>query len=403
MKAEHIIIFGLVLVIAAGAAYWAGSLVDEPPLNNGRDTPPVIPPRGEDHPPVGDVDIPFVAGPTPPIPPGTEYEFDAPFEPPVGYVIHGSGSFDDGKDVYLSILKDQSVFPQTSSTFVELTTVPNDPSVRGNLDAFLTNQKKTGRTTEIFLGFESINGIAQDGAIANTTKYDASIDALADKLIAHGKPVYIRIAGEMNGPWAELHPYVYPKAYQKIVDRFRAKNADNVVFVWCTEPSAGNDFDVKNAQGEWKWYPGDDYVDWAGIDLFFTYQFHENEAEMANGKITQKGVTERFLKFAKEHNKPVMIPELSAGGTHITASLEDGKNDWNNWFVPFFAFLEKHPEIKAFYYIDEDWTPNPSYVDYNWGDARISNNAYVSQKWNEELSKTKYLHVGDDYLLNVPA
>lgn len=385
MKTEWIMIVGLLVVIVGGAVFWMGSMHGITSVNNTSSPPDRENP--DDH---------------PAIPPGTTYTFDAAFEPPAGYVIHGSGGFNGGEKEYLSLLESPSVYPQSSTIFYDLTSVPNSDG-RSDLDAFLTEQKKAGRTTEVFLGFETVNGSSGDAGIATTSNYDASIDALAEKFKAYGLPVYLRIGGEMNGPWAEHHAYQFPIAFQKIVDRFKAKGADNVAFVWCTEPSAGNDFDEKDASGKWKWYPGDDYVDWACIDLFFTYQFKDGEPEFENGKITQKGVTERFLSFAIDHQKPVMIAELSAGGTHITSDLEDGKSDWDNWFVPFFAFLKKHPEIKLFYYIEENWTTNPSYVNNNWGDARMGNNAYIVQQWNQELSKPQYLHVGMDYLLNDPA
>ncbi|RYZ64538.1 MAG: hypothetical protein EOP09_15785, partial [Proteobacteria bacterium] len=54
----------------------------------------------------------------------------------------------------------------------------------------------------------------------------------------------------------------YVKAWRHIVDIFRKTGADNVAWVW--SPSV---VDVGSVPA-WKYYPGDEYVDWIGVSFY---------------------------------------------------------------------------------------------------------------------------------------
>ena len=54
----------------------------------------------------------------------------------------------------------------------------------------------------------------------------------------------------------------------KFVDLLREEGAENFATIWCYEPNGPGDFDAVGPDREYLWYPGDDYVDWFGIDLF---------------------------------------------------------------------------------------------------------------------------------------
>ena len=82
------------------------------------------------------------------------------------------------------------------------------------------------------------------------------------------------------------------------------------------------------------------------------------------------------------------LSETSAANVNITPDSADGVRDWNNWFAKFFHFIDVHKEIKGYNYINAKW-PNA----YNWGDARIQNNQYVTQKYRGEMKKPKYIHL----------
>lgn len=77
------------------------------------------------------------------------------------------------------------------------------------------------------------------------------------------------IGFEFNGPWNGYNQGLYPIAFRRFVDLLREEGAHNIVTIWCYEPNSPGDFDAVGPDGEPLWYPGDEYVDWFGLDLFY--------------------------------------------------------------------------------------------------------------------------------------
>src|SRR3954470_1589784 len=102
--------------------------------------------------------------------------------------------------------------------------------------------------------------------------FDAYLSAQGKALAAVGAPVAVRFAHEMNGdwyPWGQgangNTPADYVAAYRHVHDVIAAAGASNVVWVWSpiTVISRPN---VPLAP----LYPGDDYVDWLGLSVYFS-------------------------------------------------------------------------------------------------------------------------------------
>jgi hypothetical protein len=100
--------------------------------------------------------------------------------------------------------------------------------------------------------------------------WDSYIMKIADQAKAFGYPIFIRIGSEMNinqgggRPSFGENASAFVGAWRRIVNTFKSEGATNVVFVW--NP---NWADI--GPNHWTdYYPGDEYVDWVGIDL---YQF----------------------------------------------------------------------------------------------------------------------------------
>jgi len=111
-------------------------------------------------------------------------------------------------------------------------------------------------------------------------------------------------------------------------------------------------------------YPGDQHVDWWGIDLFDPLSF-------------QSESTLDFMATASERGYPVMIGEAAPRGPGI----EPDSGAWERWFRPFFRFVRGQPGVKAFCYIS--W-----YV----GNTRIAADLDVLQRYRDELDDDNYLH-----------
>ncbi len=320
-------------------------------------------------------------------------------EPEDGKVYHGAClmTYENSGDPigpYLGALNDSTIQPAIRSFFASIPGVRGPDNTFKGLIKFFHDADSIGFIPEVSLFLVDRFG-ATDSIIAVSNVHDWIIDSVITLTKKYGKSSFLRIGGEFNGAgpgWngGGYHPYIYVTMFKKIVDRYKTKGwRDSIAVNWCYEPDAANDFDSVDARGA-RWYPGDDYVDWFGLDVFDAGHFDQALPDYDRRGITRKGKSERFLAMAREKKKPVFLSEVSAKGVNITNDLDDGKNDWENWFEKFFEFIEAHPEIKGFAYINALW-PEHAYPD--WGDARIQNNSYVTQKYKEELKKPKYIHL----------
>lgn len=320
----------------------------------------------------------------------------AMLEPPDGRVYHGVGQYQQGVDDYIAAMEDTSK-PILVKLYFDI------PGTRGQnyaaLRQSLARERAAGRIVELSLGLQDGRS-GTDSVIAVSTRHDAIIDSVAKIVREHNAPLFVRPGFEFNGSWFGYHQYLYVTAFRKIVDRFRAAGVDSAAYVWCYYPSgAANDFDSINARGA-LWYPGDEYVDWFGLDLFNASDFDLELPAFVRGTITAKGKSERFLATARLKQKPVLLSETSAKGTEITASEEDGITDWKAWFEKFFAFIDAHGEIKGFNYINWDWRAYATWS--TWGNARIDSNAYILAQYRQEMRRSKYIHLGDRVQSELP-
>jgi mannan endo-1,4-beta-mannosidase len=103
---------------------------------------------------------------------------------------------------------------------------------------------------------------------------DKYLETYAGAVRAFGLPVVISFGHEMNGDWyswgwTHTSPRVFVQAWRHIVSVFRKAGADNVTWLWTVN--------VINIGGPAirRWWPGDSYVTWAGIDGY-EYQRYEN-------------------------------------------------------------------------------------------------------------------------------
>lgn len=201
--------------------------------------------------------------------------------------------------------------------------------------------------------------------------YDKQISMFIDGLQSLAMPAYVRIGYEFNGPsWNGYLPASYKAAYQRITNMIRAKGLE-VATVWdCSADGVTNVDD---------YYPGDEYVDWWGINVFSASHFTSAFAKS-------------FLESAVTHHKPVMIGESTPRNTGVL----NGQASWDSWYGPYFAFIHNYPQLKAFSYINCDWTQTSLPT---WGDARIEQNSVVSSAFANEMDSVKYLHASSESVI----
>jgi hypothetical protein len=319
-------------------------------------------------------------------------------EPEDGRVYHGvqTMTFAAGPDPvagYLGALNDESIQPAVRGLFFSIPGTRGTAQSLRQLGDFFRAADSIGFIPELSLFL--VSTVATDSIIAVSTQYDAVIDSIVTLSKNYGKAMFLRIGGEFNGigpGWngGGYHPRLYVDMFRKITDMFSARGIrDSVATIWCYYPAAANDFDSTDARGA-LWYPGDDYVDWFGLDLFDPQDFDLGLPDYDRRGITRKGKSERFLAMARAKGKPVYMSETSAKGMNLSPDAADSQADWDAWFAKFWSFITAHPEIKGFSYIDANW-PEQAYP--GWGDARLESSPDISAWYRQEMRDPKYIHL----------
>jgi hypothetical protein len=144
-------------------------------------------------------------------------------------------------------------------------------------------------------------------------KWDDYIRSWAKAIKASKETVFLRIGHEFNVgvyPWGvgnnNKDADLYIKAYRHIVNVFKKENVKNVKWIWCFNNYSNPD----EPWNDWaKAYPGDDYVDWVGID-----GYNWGKTQEWSGWEDFKTLFRSQMRRAKKlwPDKPIMIAEFAS-------------------------------------------------------------------------------------------
>lgn len=233
--------------------------------------------------------------------------------------------------------------------------------------------------------------------------YAQEVTDLGKWIKSTNRPVYLRFGYEFDGAWNHYDPKEFQEAFRYVSNLFKKLGVDNCAMVWHSGASPVDDKIEGFHEDISTWYPGDEYVDYVGYSWFLPSQ-------------DQVDLTDEVVNFARAHKKPVMVCESSPQGYDLVrltrrnfGAVYDGpagenlqkktsEEIWNEWYVPFFNYIEKNKDIiQAVAYIDCNWDVQqmwgPPYKDGYWGDARVEANDFIKKKWLETVVDNKrYLH-----------
>lgn len=157
----------------------------------------------------------------------------------------------------------------------------------------------------------------------------------------------------------------YKERYEYAKKEFN-KKADTVAFVWT--------INMEYVYEMLEYYPGDENVDWIGINLYYTQEEHRRD-EMYNAI--------EYMYYTFQDKKPMMVSKL--GVSHFnnidySYKIEDAREELNNIYK---NIILNYPKIKSI-----------NYVDYNEiitkPDKEIKNNYKITE--NDEIIK-EYLNI----------
>ncbi len=179
---------------------------------------------------------------------------------------------------------------------------------------------------------------------------DATIKKWAQAAKAWGKPFFFSPWWEMNGNWyAWGRSPDFIAAWRRFHDLVAEQGATNVTWTWVP-----NSIWADPESNPSPYYPGDEYVDWVGLD---SYNWGLNPAQPDRWLSPAQTLTPT-LNVLEEvaPAKPVMIVE------DASSELGGNKTDWIREMLT--QYLPHHPEIKAYLWFNWNFPKNGIHSDW---------------------------------------
>lgn len=232
----------------------------------------------------------------------------AALAPPAGRVISGWGGIED------LAAYSKAVAPHAPA-MISFEVGPDFSLVSD----FLSHYREFAAAHGFFVATIGLSFRGHEHDVA-TGMRDPDLYVIADGLRDAKMPVLLSIGRDFNEPGAPYATSGYIGAFRHTTEVFR-REIPNFAAVW--EATARGFSDPHYM----KWYPGDDVVDWWGIDFGDAKDFGSAESKA-------------FLDEAANHRKPILI---RAGPGSVKSERKALK-----WYESFFDFIRGHPAIAAF-------------------------------------------------------
>jgi mannan endo-1,4-beta-mannosidase len=170
-----------------------------------------------------------------------------------------------------------------------------------------------------------------------TGGYDRYIEEMAKLLKSFRKEILLRFAHEMNGNWypwsgSSVGPEKYAQMYRYVKDVFDRYGAQNVKWVFSVN---WEDVPPIRANAFLNYYPGDEYVDYVGID---GYNWGDTQS-WSRWMTFSDLFSGPYDKITAVLGKPVLITEFSSAPTG---------GDKARWIREGMLDIKKKPNIKGF-------------------------------------------------------
>ncbi|MDH3052446.1 glycosyl hydrolase [Gordonia alkanivorans] len=181
---------------------------------------------------------------------------------------------------------------------------------------------------------------------------DADLRRWGEQLTDWGRPVYLRFAQEMNGAWYPWSigvdrntPAEYRAAFRRVRTIIEGRGASNVSFTWSPNVITEGTRDFTDC------YPGDDVVDYLGLDGYNWGQSPGHHWQSADKLF--RGSLESLTRLSP--GRPILVTEVGC----VEGSSPDMKA---RWIKDFFRIIERYPDVLGFLWFqmdkERDWRFN---------------------------------------------
>ena len=172
---------------------------------------------------------------------------------------------------------------------------------------------------------------------------DEYLTQIARDMKDTGAKIFLRFGSEMNGAWVDYgkDPKVYREKF-RLVSKIMKREAPNVAMVWCPYTTPTNPIPSL--------YPGDEYVDWVGVNMYSVTFFDQDRNKPASHIHPTEMLDYVYNRYSKR--KPIMIGEY--GTTHYSALEQKSVPEFarRNIFALYAALPRKYPRVKAISYFN---------------------------------------------------
>lgn len=214
-----------------------------------------------------------------------------------------------------------------------------------------------------FLVYINFANEGSDCAAFAGGSYDAKLNEAFSYLNTLSNPVFIRIAGEMNVWGNAASPEQYIAAYRHVADIARTA-APRAALVFSPNFSSAHKVDMDS------YYPGDAYVDWVGVSLYYNLYHHsiDDPSQAAFLGVGEYGDAmlnvQQAVNLSRLHKKPLMATEGGAGNTYNGTDISSWASERMQKAYAFLPMV--YPEMKCIISSDYHFSWEPiSYTFYN--------------------------------------
>ena len=234
--------------------------------------------------------------------------------------------------------------------------IERDSNVYGNIPAFEDLTKKKHASYFTYVGYgrpfpaDWNAKVARNGAAPHIAfepndglaevRDDAYLRAWARDAARTKKPIFLRWASEMNGAWMVKRYGGTTELYKEkfaLVSRVMKEEAPNVAMVWTPFPEPARYIP--------DYYPGDEWVDWVGVNIYSVY--------VHDGNPNRPSFDEDPVEFLKNiynlygDRKPIHISEYAAtiyckgtGAETVEWAIEKARRFYT-------ALRDEYPRVKS--------------------------------------------------------
>lgn len=182
----------------------------------------------------------------------------------------------------------------------------------GNVRFFWQNVRKSVPPGGFLVMETDLNGITDEG-----------IRLVGEAIREFKGPVFADLEGEFETDFRD-RPQEYVALYRKVHDAWDRLGVKNVAYVWHSigDLAHGQRRRPNMTMGELlDFYPGDRYVDWFGISMFFGPQVQ---------------AASQLVQMARQRGKPVALIEFG----HRSPNAWNWDGTWEGWYAPAFRLIE---------------------------------------------------------------